>query len=309
MLQLEPAPVPEVGRGEVRLRVAAAALNPKDVLLRKGRFSLLGGWSFPRGTGFDVAGTVEEAGPGVSEWRPGDRVFGFLNGFHGGSCADEVVVPVDQLAPLPASLSWVEAAALPLAGSTALQALRDLARVVPGSRVLIHGASGGVGVHAIQIARALGAHVTTTSSEANRERCAQLGAQTTLTYDDPQAPFAQQARYDAIFDVFGNRRFAWAIDGLARGGTYVTTVPSSQIGLDAARTLLGERRARLVVVRARRTDLDALARMIDIGALRPVVDRVFPLEETAEAQRYLESRHARGKIVISVDLSASTSRA
>ncbi|UJR84091.1 NAD(P)-dependent alcohol dehydrogenase [Sandaracinus amylolyticus] len=300
VLSIEELPPPRPRPHEVLVRVEAAALNPKDVLIRKGRYRVLSGARFPMGSGFDLAGVVESVGSRVHDRRVGDRVFGMLDGFRGRTCAELVAIRADHCAPAPEGLSFVEAASLPLAASTALQALRDVARVGPGDRVLLHGASGGVGVHAIQIAKALGAHVTTTSGAHNLERCASLGADVTLTYDDPATPFAAGARYDAIVDVYGNRRFAWARRGLTARGTYVTTVPSRALFLDVARTAFTSPKARLVMVRSRARDLETIASMVRAGALRPVIDRVLPLESIAEAHAHLETRHARGKVVLTI---------
>ena len=305
VLGLEEIPTPRPAAREVHVRVEAAALNPKDVLVRKGRFRWLSGNRFPMGTGYDLAGTVVALGAGARGLAIGERVMGMLDGFRGGTCAEEVVVRDDQLAPIPPGLSWIDAASLPLAASTALQALRDLAHVGAGSRVLLHGASGGVGVHAIQVAKALGAHVTTTSGAHNLARCASLGADLTLTYEDPAAPFASGVRFDAILDIYGNRSFRWARAGLAPRGTYVSTVPSPRILFDALTSSLGRGpRARLVVVRARRRDLETLLGMLASGALRPQVERALELERTAEGHAHLETRRATGKVVIAIGAAA-----
>jgi NADPH:quinone reductase-like Zn-dependent oxidoreductase len=195
--------------------------------------------------------------------------------------------------------SFEEAAALPLASLTALQALRDLARVRPGDRVLIHGASGGVGVHAIQLARGLGAEVTTTCSAANLELCRSLGASRTLDYR-AQDPLSGDSDYRAIFDVFGNLGFPAARRALAERGTYVGTVPRQPIFTDQLRTVLARKRARLVVVRSRRADLEVLAAEVAAGRLRPVIDSVFSLEEVARAQDRIATKRCRGKVVLRV---------
>jgi hypothetical protein len=148
------------------VRVRAAALNPKDVLTRSGKFRLFAGRRFPKRVGYDWAGEIAEVGPGVSGLAVGDPVFGMIQAWTAGACGELVEVRPDELARKPAHLDWEHAAALPLASLTALQALRDLGELAAGQRVLIHGASGGVGVHAVQIARALGAHVTTLTSAA-----------------------------------------------------------------------------------------------------------------------------------------------
>jgi len=299
VLEVREVAMPAPRRREVRVKVKAAALNPKDSFVRKGRFKLLTGSTFPKMLGYDFAGVVDGLGPDVpKEWQ-GAEVFGMRNGFDGGCIAEQVVASLDELTKKPAGLSFEEAAAVPLVSLTALQALRDDGRVTSGSRVLIHGASGGVGVHAIQIARALGANVTTTSSARNREHCRHLGAHETLDYEVDDA-LGVSGRWDCVFDVFGNLSFAKARSSLAPHGTFVTTIPGPNVIVDRAASLLTGKRARLVVVRSNRADLDIVARFIASHQLRPIVDRMFPLNETAAGQRYIETKRARGKVVIRV---------
>lgn len=299
MLSIRDLPLPPSKADQARVRVRAAALNPKDALVRKGRFALLSGRRFPKRVGVDFAGEVIEAGPG-SGLRAGDRVYGVLEEvrYIRGTVAEEVVCDRRECGLMPEGLSFVEAAGLPLVSLTALQALRDLAHLQPGDRVAIHGASGGVGTVAIQIAKALGAHVTTTSSEQNRALCTSLGADEALDYakDD-----LLRRRFRVIFDVFGNLSFARAEPALESGGVFVSTVPSARILVDAARTLRSDKRAKLVLIRSRREDLDEVARMVARGQLRPVIDRVEPFEHAREAIAHLESRRARGKIVITLE--------
>lgn len=299
VLRLADLPVPTPRRGEVLVRVRAAALNPKDVLLRKGKFRWLTGNRFPRLVGHDFAGEVARPGPGVLDLAPGAPVFGMLDGLRGGACADYVIARRYELSAMPASLSFGQAASLPLAGQTALQALR-LGRVRSGSTVLINGGSGGVGTLAIQIARSLGAHVTTASSARNLGLCRELGAEEALDYGRDRLLDGAR-RYDVVFDVFGNRCFSDARLALNPGGAYVQTVPSVRIVVDAARTALASRRARLVLVRPRPRDLRRLAELVESGALRPVIDRELPLEEVRAAQEHLETRRARGKVILRLD--------
>jgi NADPH:quinone reductase-like Zn-dependent oxidoreductase len=300
-LVLREVPDPLPGRGEVLVRVRAAALNPKDVFTLRGRFRLLSGSRFPKTLGLDLAGEVLAAGRG-SALRPGDRVFGFLTGFTArrGSVAEQVAVPARWLAPMPGRASYAEAAAVALAGSTALQALRDVARVRPGDRVLIHGASGGVGALAIQLAKRAGAHVTATAGAARLDRCAALGADEALDHGSGEA-LAGGRRYRVVFDVFGNLSAGRTRSALAPGGVFVTTVPSRRIALDTLRTLVGPVRARMVSVRPRSADLAELGRLLDDGRLRPQIDRTFPLAEAREAVRYVEERRAHGKVVVIVE--------
>jgi NADPH:quinone reductase-like Zn-dependent oxidoreductase len=300
-LELREVPAPAPGRGEVLVRVRAAALNPKDVFTLRGRFRVLSGRRFPKIVGLDLAGEVLAADARAG-FQPGQAVYGFLSGFAArrGSVAEQVAVPAGWLAPMPRAASLREAAALALAGSTALQALRDVARLRPGDRLLVNGGSGGVGAPAIQLAKGLGAHVTATAGAPRVVRCRELGADEVLDHATGDA-LAGGRRYRVVLDVFGNLSLDQVRRCLEPGGVFVTTVPSRRIALDTARTLLGSVRARMVSVRPRTADLVELGRQLERGALRPQIDRVFPLAEAREAVRYVEDRRAHGKIVITLD--------
>ncbi|MEM9462445.1 MAG: NAD(P)-dependent alcohol dehydrogenase [Myxococcota bacterium] len=297
VLRVESVELPPLGPRRVRVRVHAAALNPKDILVRKGKLRWLVGRTLPRRTGYDFAGVVEACRSGEYGVQVGQRVFGMLNAQAAGAMAEHVDVPATELAPIPDALSFVDAAAIPLAGQTALQALRDLARVRAGHRVWIHGASGGVGTFAIQVAKSLGAQVVTTSSAANLELCRSLGADEALDYRVDR-PWEQRAAYDAIFDVFGNQRFSKCRAALRRPGAFVSTVPSLRILQATARTLFSSRRARLVLVRSKAADLTWLADQVEWGRLTPRVDRTFPLGQIAQAHAFIETKRARGKVVV-----------
>lgn len=296
VLAVRDLPLPAPGAAQARIAVRAAALNPKDALVRKGKFALLSGRRFPKRVGVDFAGEVMEAGPqfGLPQ---GARVYGVLEEvrYLRGTLADEVICDRRECALLPAALSFEQGAALPLVSLTALQALRDLAAVRPGERVALHGASGGVGTVAIQIAKALGAHVTTTSSQRNRELCSSLGADECLDYAKDEL---LQRRFRVLFDVYGNLSFSRARPALQPGGIYISTVPSARILIDTARTLVADQRARLVVVRARRADLEVISRLVEGGQLKPILDRVEPFARYAQALAHLETKRARGKIVV-----------
>jgi len=299
VLEVGDLPAPRPVRGEVLVRVAATALNPKDVLVRKGKFRLLSGKRFPRIPGYDFAGTVEQLGAGVSGVVLGDEVYGMVNAWSGGACAELVALPAGELAHRPSSLSMEEAAATPLAALTALQALRDLLDVRPGDRVAINGASGGVGLFAVQIASLLGGKVVAICSARNAGLVREVGASEVIPYDERDPP-ASSRRFDAFFDVFGNRPYSRVRSRLTHPKRYVTTVPSGGAILrDLTSRLLG-RSVRFVSVKSNRGDLEQLTRWIDAGELRPVVDRICPLEDSADAHAYLETRRARGKVVLTV---------
>lgn len=298
-LRLAQVPRPRPGRGQVLVRSRFVGVNPKDLMVRKGKFRLLTGRRFPLIVGHDIAGEVVEAAPG-SDLAPGALVFGMINDLAGRAYAEYAAVDADQLALAPASTGLDEAAAVPLAAQTALQALRDVAGITAGQSVLINGASGGVGLFAVQIARILGAEVTAVCSHRNLDLVRQMGAHHTIDYGQTDLP-RLGARFDVFFDVFGNYRFAQARRLLQPRGRYIQTIPGARILLDGLLSLGHGQRAQLVVVRSRRAQLDWLRGQIDAGQLRAVIDRSYPLSEAAEAHRYLATKRARGKVVLAVD--------
>jgi NADPH:quinone reductase-like Zn-dependent oxidoreductase len=274
------------------VRVEACALNPKDVLVRKGKMVWLTGRRFPRIPGYDLAGTLLTEADGLPTGTP---VYGMVDSHQGRACAQEVVLGVRHVARRPAGLSAIDAASLPLAGLTALQALRDQLGVEPGASVLINGASGGVGTLAVQIARQLGARVTGVCSGRNAELIRELGAHAVVDYttEDVRALHG----FDHVFDVFGS--LPWPVGPLlAPGGRYCTTIVRPAFLARGALARMGLHRAHFVYVRSRRRDLDQLAAWVDAGALRPVVDRVLDLTAAADGHRQLETRRTRGKVVV-----------
>lgn len=285
---------PDPTMQDLMIEVVASSVNPKDVLVRKGRFKHLAGSRFPKGTGYDFAGIVIDSQ--AEDMPVGMPVYGMLNGWEGRTAADRVSCRRQEVAPAPGSLPLVDSAAIPLAGLTALQALRDNASLKPGQSVLINGASGGVGTYAIQIAKALGAEVTSVSSASNESRCRRLGADHTHDYGRGRLPSGQ--RYDAVFDVFGNlsRREVSAV--LKRTGRHVTTVPSVANVAATALTHLLRQRTSLVVVRSNHDDLLELSRFVQDGALVPEVQSRYPLTEVAAAHSHVQGKHTQGKVLL-----------
>jgi NADPH:quinone reductase-like Zn-dependent oxidoreductase len=298
VLRLATVPRPVPTRGQVLVRTRFIGVNPKDVVVRKGKFQIATGKKFPLIVGHDIAGEVVEAGLSC-DLAEGDVVYGMINDRAGRAYAEYAAVNCQQLAKAPSSIEMRVAAAVPLASQTALQALRDDARVKPGQNVLINGASGGVGVFAVQIAKILGAHVTAVCSHRNVDLVSELGADRVIDYTKTELVDLNE-RFDAIFDVFGNYCFDQLKHLLNRRGTYVHTIPSSRIFKDVARTFVRKQRAKLVIVRSRRAQLDWVRQQIDAGSLRVVVDRSFALDEAPEAHRYMETKRARGKVVLEV---------
>jgi NADPH:quinone reductase-like Zn-dependent oxidoreductase len=307
VLRLEEVATPEPARGEVLVRVRAASIFYGDWRAIRGSPAIIRtatGLRRPRHRipGIDLAGVVEAVGPDVTGLRVGDGVFGWAHG----ALAEYACAPAIQLAAKPATLTFEEAAAVPEAGMTALQGLRDAGRVTTGQRVLIIGASGGVGTFAVQIARALGAtHVTAVCSTRNVDLVRSLGADEIIDYTR-EDPTRRAERWDVIFQGAGTvgpnrlRRL------LTPTGTLVLSNGQGRAaGIDRiiAATLLSPfvgQRLVAFLTRENEADLLALRDLIESGAVRPVIDRCYPLTESIAAIRYLEAGHTQGKVVITM---------
>jgi len=258
--------------------------------------------------GSEVAGRVDAVGENAAGFQPGDEVFGSCEG-GSGSFAEYACARADRLAPKPANLDFEHAAAVPVSGVTALQALRDRAEVRAGQRVLVIGAGGGVGTFSVQLAKAFGAEVTGVCSTAKQELVRSLGADEAIDYT--QEDFADgRARWDVILDTAGNRSLSHLRRALAPHGTLVIVGGEGggrwlggfdrQVVRAPVVSLFVGQRLRPVIGAVRADDLQVLRELIEAGEVTPVVDRVYPLSEAAAAVRYLREGHARGKIVLSV---------
>ena len=302
-LELREVPAPLPGRGEILVRVKAAGMNPLDWKLRAGKMRFVFPLRLPAVLGFDVAGVVEGLG---SEGLPIEgRRRGVRHDREGRHpCRKLVSVTEGDAAAMPASMSFEEAAAVPGGALTALQALRDVAHLQPGQRVLVNGASGGVGTFAVQIARILGGQVAAVTSARNLDLVRSLGAEEVVDY--AQEDFTRRGkRYDVVFDVVPNRTFTACSRALTPSGVYVTTLPGPGpfLGRAAAALLrpLGFRkRCSWVMLRPSGSDLEILGRWADEGKLRAVVDRAYPLEQIRDAHLHVEGGHTRGKVVLKV---------
>jgi NADPH:quinone reductase-like Zn-dependent oxidoreductase len=293
----------ELAPHEVRVRVHAAAVNPADVHLLRGepfflRLTGLGLWRPKhRVPGTDVAGLVEAVGRDVRAFEPGDAVFADLSSRGRGAFAERVVAPEDAWIPVPPGVSLEAAASAPMAAVTALQGLRDAGTLEPGHEVLVHGASGGVGTFAVQIAVALGARVTAVASARNLDLVRSLGAARAIDYAAEDFTAAGD-RYDLIFDTVGNRSVPDLRRALHPDGAFVTTAFLPAL---AGPRLGGARRGpRMVNLLARsdRGDLAAVGELLASGAVVPVVDRRYPLRDAVDALRHVATRRARGKVVL-----------
>ncbi len=308
LLQLIDAPIPAPKPGEVRVRIHAASLNAADWhLLRADPFFVrfMFGLTRPsklKGPGGDMAGVVDALGEGVTTWKVGDAVIADLFKSNFGGCADYTCLPADQLAKKPANMSFEEAATLPLAGGTAVAALRELGAVKSGDRVLLYGASGGVGIFAIQVAKALGAQVVAVCSAGKAAQARELGADEVLDYvkDD----FAAAGPYDVIIALNGYQPIRRYRDALKPGGRYYMVGGQGKQMAEAI--FLGpwvaKKGQKLGFVDTKPTTerLEYLSAQAEAGKLKTLIDKVYPLEETPQALAHLEEGHAKGKIVVKV---------
>jgi NADPH:quinone reductase-like Zn-dependent oxidoreductase len=307
-LELREVDTPAVGDDQVLVRVRAASINPADWHFMRGLpypVRLGSGLRRPKRTvpGADVAGVVEAVGKDVTEFQPGDEVFGY----RGGSLAEFVCGGERNFLRKPAGLTYEQAAAVPLAGFTALQALRDRGRIEPGQRVLINGAAGGVGTFAVQIAKELGADVTGVCSTGNLDMVRSIGADQVVDYTVEDFTRSGQ-RYDLIVDAVGNRSLSDLRRALTPAGTLVLAGGGNGRWLGPLllplKAVVVSRfvRQRLLPFLAKYTkdDLRVLKDLVEAGKVTPVIDRTYPLSEAPEAIRYLEAGHARGKVVVTV---------
>jgi len=308
VLRCEEVDKPTPGDDEVLVRVRAAAANPMDYGLMGGTYIMrpVTGLRKPKRTrpGVDLAGEVEAVGGNVTAFRPGDEVFGVGRG----AFAEYACTPADRLALKPARLTFEQAAALPVAGLTALQGLRDKGRIQAGQRVLINGASGGVGTFAVQIAKALGGEVTAVCSTRNVDLVRSLGANRVIDYTREEFTRGTE-RYDLIVDCVGNqplsahRRIMTAKGtlvavGARAGGRWIGPLPYLIKLLVASRFV--SQKVVFFVARANAAELTGLIALVEADKVRPVIDRCYPLGETADAIRYVKEGHPRGKVVITM---------
>jgi NADPH:quinone reductase-like Zn-dependent oxidoreductase len=301
-LEMADIPRPSPGPGQVLVRVIASSVNPIDWKRASGRMRLIMTVKFPAVPGFDLAGDVVELGPNMTGYAIGDRVHARIATNGGtGACAEFAVVGLDVLAKAPAGMDPGEAAALPLAGLTALQGLRDRAGLpLEGARerVLVVGASGGVGHFGVQIARASGATVVGVCSERNAAMVSSLGAHEVLDYKKPD-PYRGQAPFDIVLDCVGGSPFPW-IPLLSSAGRYVSPMPGPGVFLRSMLNPLTGRKVRAVMLKSSATDLRVLDRLVEAGKLRAVIDSRYPLTDLRTAWERSMSGRTAGKIVIEV---------
>lgn len=309
VLQCEDVDIPTPGDDEVLIRVRAASVNPMDYHFMSGVYlmRLMTGLRRPKMTrpGVDVAGEVQTVGKNVTRFKTGDAVFGVARG----TFAEYVCATENRLAVKPANLSFEQAAALPVAGLTALQGLRDKGRVQPGQNVLINGAAGGVGTFAVQIAKALGADVTGTCRTTNVDLVRSIGADHVIDYTRTDVTVGGE-RYDVILDCAGSHSLSaykrvmttkaiFLPIGAKPGGQWVGMLP--RLVTLFVSSWFASQKVIFFVARAKADELDGLKALVEANTVTPVIDRTYTLREAARAVRHAQEGHPRGKIVITVE--------
>ena len=308
VLQFKEVEKPAPTDGQILVKIYAASANPKDWhLMRASPFlaRLAGGLRKPKDPrlGADFAGRVEAVGANVAQFQPGDEVFGASTG----AFAEYICVAESEVALKPANLSFEQAAVVPVAATTALQGLRDHGQIHTGQRVLVNGASGGVGTFAVQIARAFGTEVTGVCSTRNLDMVRSIGADHAIDYMKEDFTRTGQ-HYDLIYDAVGNSSVSAYRRALNPGGTCVvagfTSLPRlfEHMLIGPLRSKIGDKKVgRMGTAQIKQKDLVSLRELLEAGKVTPVIDRRYSLREVPEAIRYLEAKHARGKVVITVD--------
>jgi NADPH:quinone reductase-like Zn-dependent oxidoreductase len=320
VLQLaDDLPTPKVGPNGVLVRVHASSVNPVDWKLRCGLLAPVRPVIFPVIWGCDLSGVVTEVGPAVTLFQPGDEVYGFKDGYVAktfrGTYAEYAVVPEKSLARKPKNLSHEEAAAIPLAALTAWQAMLNQGKLKPGQRVLIHAGAGGVGVMAIQIAKAFGAFVAATASTQNQQLLRELGADQPVDYSREKIETIRP-KFDLVLDGVGQSVWDASFRALKFGGRLVTLaipVPKRPAGKvkffstaiaglvgGTLRGVIGGKLLKIIQAKPRGGDLEKIGTLIEAGKVRPVIEKTFPLEQIADAHRLSEQGRVRGKLVLRI---------
>ncbi|MEU6002062.1 NADP-dependent oxidoreductase [Streptomyces sp. NPDC047197] len=313
-------PDPQVGADDVLVRIHAASVNPLDMKIRDGSLKAILPYRLPLALGNDLAGEVVQVGASVTRFAVGDEVWARPDKDRIGTFAELLAIHQDDLAAKPATLTMTEAASLPLVALTAWQALVERAKVQPGQKVLIHAGAGGLGSIAVQLAKALGAHVASTASTAKVDLVKELGADEVIDYRTQDFSEVLEG-YDFVLDSLGGENLAKSFGILKPGGLAISVAGppdadvARELGLNpvmrAVTTVLSAKTRRsakklgvtysFLFMKASGDQLRELASLVDTGKIRPIVDRVFPFDETLQAMEYVEKGRAKaGKVVVSM---------
>ncbi|MPQ46515.1 zinc-binding dehydrogenase [Marinifilum sp. N1E240] len=291
---------PKIKDNQVLVEVYASSVNPVDWKIRKGMLKLFMRKKLPCVLGGDISGRILEVGKKVKFYRVGDEVYGKVDIIKNGAYAEYVATSEDHIALKPQKMNFEEAATLPLAGLTALQALRNMGQIKKGMNVLINGCSGGVGSFALQLAKAFDCKVTGVCSERNVEFANELGADRVIDYKKENILDIQE-EFDIFFDVVGNSEYSNVKHLLQRGGVYVTTLPSFNILLlGSIHNMVSSRKMKKIFVQESKKDLELLANLVDDGLIKTHIDKTYDIAKVAEAHQYSESGRVVGKLSLKI---------
>ena len=292
------SPVPRAH--EVLIKVHATSINPIDWKTRKGNLKFILGSNFPIVLGYDAAGTVVLTGSKVTKFKKGDQVYGRLDRKFGGALAEYAVGSENVFSHKPPTLSWEQAAAVPLAALTALQGLRDKGEIKKGQKILINGASGGVGHFALQIARYFETETTAVCSSRHQNMMKDLGPHRWIDYTKEDFK-TKKDKYDIIFDTVGTETYLSCRHLLNPGGIYVNTLPRPKILYHRMISLFSQgKKVKTFLMKAEGTDLDFINQLIRENKFKIYVDKIFPLEQVSEAHKYSQTGKAEGKVVVKI---------
>ena len=318
-LEEQDIPKPLVEANQILIRTYSSSFNPIDHMIVKGDYKAMGKVSFPAGIGRDVSGIVEEVGKNVRKFKIGDKVYSRINESFVGTMAEYVLSNVKDTALMPSNLSFDESASIPLVGLTTYQALVDIAKLSKGENVLIHAGSGGIGTFAIQLAKHLGANVTTTTSTKNISFVKELGADKVIDYTS-QNYLDEGAAFDVVYDTLGGNHTMDSFKVLKDGGRVVSikgtvdSITAKQLGLNKLIQMIIAFQARKVFKAASKMNasyrflymspngeqLKKIAKLYESGAIKPIIDKTYKFSESIQALEYLSKGHAKGKIVVKV---------
>jgi len=299
VINIEEIDEPKPRDKDIIVRVHASSVNPADWKIRQGKFPVSLWRKFPKITGWDVAGEVIDRGSKASKFHPGDKIYACMEKLPGGACAEYVRIAESAAAKMPEKLSFEEAAAIPLAALTALQALRNFGKIEESMKVLINGAAGGVGSFAVQIANAFAADITAVTSEKNIDFVRGLGADRVINYQEED--FTKlPGTYDIIFDTVALKSLRECKNIMSPTGIYITTLPTSKMAGDLLTSAFSARNYQIIDMKARGEDLDFLRGFIEQGRIKPQIEKIYALEDIREAHRTSEKGRVRGKLVIKI---------
>jgi NADPH:quinone reductase-like Zn-dependent oxidoreductase len=318
-LKEQEVPIPTFGKNQILIKTHSASFNPIDYKILRGDFKAMGKIQFPKGIGRDVSGVVEKIGKNVKNFKAGDKVYSRIDESFVGTMAEYVISNDKDVAFIPSNLSFDESASIPLAGLTSYQALVDVAKLSSGENILIHAGSGGVGTIAIQLAKHLGANVTTTTSAKNVNWVKDLGADKVIDYTK-HSYLDEGAKFDVVFDTLGGEHTLNAFKVLKDGGRVVSvtgaldSITAKQFGLNKFVRLILSFQARKVTKAAAKMNamyrfvfmsssgaqLKILAALYESGAIKPVIDKTYGFGDSIQALEYLSNGRAKGKVIVKV---------